>query len=190
MGAAVLHSQGIEVTGTRVVDELSRMFTDSYGPWSRGIFLIGAFCTLFSTLIVGIAAFARMWGDMFTCLGRHRKDRHSESSQVPATRRSRVHDHDPSHRHLRRKHLAIALRNGKNRPSHTGHRRSVRIRSVLHATSNLRHLLAGLPHRQASPNGKYVSSVSRPFGRRHHCLHPDFNPDEPARLSNRFKNWR
>jgi hypothetical protein len=45
------------------------MFTDSYGPWSRGIFLIGAFCTLFSTLIVGIAAFARMWGDMFTCLG-------------------------------------------------------------------------------------------------------------------------
>jgi Mn2+/Fe2+ NRAMP family transporter len=69
MGAAVLHSQGIEVTGTGVVDELSRMFTDSYGPWSRGIFLIGAFCTLFSTLIVGIAAFARMWGDMFTCLG-------------------------------------------------------------------------------------------------------------------------
>jgi manganese transport protein len=69
MGAAVLHSQGIEVKGTGVVDELSRMFTDSYGPWSRGLFLIGAFCTLFSTLIVGIAAFARMWGDMFVCLG-------------------------------------------------------------------------------------------------------------------------
>jgi len=49
------------------------MFTDSYGPWSRGIFLIGAFCTLFSTLIVGIAAFARMWGDMFTCLGAIKK---------------------------------------------------------------------------------------------------------------------
>ena len=74
MGAAVLHSQGIEVKGTGVVDELSRMFTDSYGPWSRGLFLIGAFCTLFSTLIVGIAAFARMWGDMFVCLGTIPKD--------------------------------------------------------------------------------------------------------------------
>lgn len=74
MGAAVLHSQGIEVTGTGVVDELSRMFTDSYGPWSRGMFLVGAFCTLFSTLIVGIAAFARMWGDMFVCLGTIAKD--------------------------------------------------------------------------------------------------------------------
>jgi manganese transport protein len=74
MGAAVLHSQGIEVSGTGVVDELSRMFTDSYGPWSRGLFLAGAFCTLFSTLIVGIAAFARMWGDMFVCLGTIKKD--------------------------------------------------------------------------------------------------------------------
>lgn len=74
MGAAVLHSQGIEVTGTGVVDELSRMFTDSYGPWSRGMFLVGAFCTLFSTLIVGIAAFARMWSDMFVCLGTIKKD--------------------------------------------------------------------------------------------------------------------
>ena len=69
MGAAVLHSQKIIPEGTGVVDELSRMFTDSYGPWSRGMFLIGAFCTLFSTLIVGIAAFARMWGDMFSCIG-------------------------------------------------------------------------------------------------------------------------
>ncbi|NQV28624.1 MAG: Nramp family divalent metal transporter [Rhodopirellula sp.] len=74
MGAAVLHRQGIEVSGTGVVDELSRMFTDSYGPWSRELFLLGAFCTLFSTLVVGVAAFARMWGDMFVCLGTIAKD--------------------------------------------------------------------------------------------------------------------
>lgn len=69
MGAAVLHRQGIVPSVHGVVEELSRMFTESYGPWSRGLFQFGAFCTLFSTLIVGIAAFARMWGDMFVCLG-------------------------------------------------------------------------------------------------------------------------
>ena len=74
MGAAVLHSQKIMPEGTQVVEVLSRMFTDSYGEWSRGMFLIGAFCTLFSTLIVGIAAFARMWGDMFACIGTVSKD--------------------------------------------------------------------------------------------------------------------
>lgn len=69
MGAAVLHGQGIIPDGSKVVDQLSRMFTDTYGGWSRGLFLGGAFCTLFSTLIVGIAAFARMWGDMFVGMG-------------------------------------------------------------------------------------------------------------------------
>jgi len=32
------------------------------------VFLAGAFCTLFSTIIVGIAAFGRMWGDMLISL--------------------------------------------------------------------------------------------------------------------------
>ena len=33
------------------------------------LFLLGALCTLFSTLIVGTAAFARMWCDMFVSFG-------------------------------------------------------------------------------------------------------------------------
>lgn len=68
IGAAVLHRQGIDPQGLDVVGELSRMFTDTYGDWSRTIFLGGAFCTLFSTMIVAIAAFGRMWGDTLVSL--------------------------------------------------------------------------------------------------------------------------
>ena len=68
IGASVLHRQGIDPKGLDVVNELSRMFTDTYGDWSRLVFLAGAFCTLFSTIIVGIAAFGRMWGDMLISL--------------------------------------------------------------------------------------------------------------------------
>ena len=40
----------------------------AHGQWSRLVFLGGAFCTLFSTMIVGIAAFGRMWGDTLVSL--------------------------------------------------------------------------------------------------------------------------
>ncbi len=68
IGASVLHAQGINPTGLGVVDELARMFTDTYGEWSRIVFLLGGFCTLFSTMVVGLAAFGRMWGDTLVCL--------------------------------------------------------------------------------------------------------------------------
>jgi Mn2+/Fe2+ NRAMP family transporter len=69
MGAAVFHGRGPVPGGNAIVDRLSAMFTESFGPWSKGLFLFGAFCTLYSTLIVGVAAFSRMWCDMFISLG-------------------------------------------------------------------------------------------------------------------------
>jgi Mn2+/Fe2+ NRAMP family transporter len=68
IGAAVLHGQGLHPEGLGLVDSLARMFTDTYGPWSRNMFLIGAFCTLFSTMVVAAAAFGRMWGDTLVSL--------------------------------------------------------------------------------------------------------------------------
>lgn len=62
MGAAVLHG-ATETEGFNAIERLSRMFTASYGPWSQILFLFGAFCTLFSTMVVAIAALGRMWGD-------------------------------------------------------------------------------------------------------------------------------
>jgi len=69
IGAAVLHGQSIVPEGRETVDELSSIFTASYGAWSRNLFLFGAFCTLFSTMIVGVAAFGRMWGDLLMSMG-------------------------------------------------------------------------------------------------------------------------
>jgi len=69
IGAAVLYGQGEPPGGDDIIDRLSAMYTNSYGPWSRVLFLLGALCTLFSTLIVGTAAFARMWCDMFVSFG-------------------------------------------------------------------------------------------------------------------------
>lgn len=68
MGAAVFYGRQ-RPAGDAVIEQLSSMYTETYGPWSRGLFLLGAFCTLFSTLIVGTAAFARMWCDMCVSLG-------------------------------------------------------------------------------------------------------------------------
>ncbi|MGH7575982.1 MAG: hypothetical protein ACREM1_12770 [Longimicrobiales bacterium] len=39
------------------------------GDWSRWVFMIGAFCTLFSTLVVVVAASGRMWADLLASLG-------------------------------------------------------------------------------------------------------------------------
>ena len=68
LGASVLYGQGVDLSKSNIVDSLAKMFTDTYGEWSRLIFLGGAFCTLFSTMIVGIAAFGRMWGDTLVSL--------------------------------------------------------------------------------------------------------------------------
>jgi Mn2+/Fe2+ NRAMP family transporter len=69
LGAAVLYRQGIVPEGLEVVDQVSRVYTESYGDWSKWLFLVGAFCTLFSTLVVIAAASGRMWADLFASLG-------------------------------------------------------------------------------------------------------------------------
>ena len=68
MGAAILHRQRIAPEGIEVVHQISAMFTGSYGRWSYGLFMIGAFFTLFSPLVVATAATGRMWADVLTSL--------------------------------------------------------------------------------------------------------------------------
>jgi len=69
LGAAVLYRQQSVPEGLDVVDQVSRVYTESYGAWSKWLFVIGAFCTLFSTLVVITAASGRMWTDLFRSLG-------------------------------------------------------------------------------------------------------------------------
>jgi Mn2+/Fe2+ NRAMP family transporter len=69
LGAAVLHGKPGIPGGLQVVDQISSVFTASYGEWSKALFLIGAFCTLFSTLVVVAAASGRMGADLLACFG-------------------------------------------------------------------------------------------------------------------------
>jgi manganese transport protein len=69
LGSAVLYRQGIIPDGLAVVDQVSHVYTESYGAWSKWLFLVGAFCTLLSTLVVVAAASGRMWTDLFASMG-------------------------------------------------------------------------------------------------------------------------
>lgn len=69
LGAAVLFRQGVVPEGLGVVDQIASVYTETYGEWSRWIFMIGAFCTLFSTLVVVVAASGRMWADLLGSMG-------------------------------------------------------------------------------------------------------------------------
>ena len=55
--------------GMSIVHQLSRIYTDTYGAWSYGIFMFGGFCTLYSTIIVVVAASGRMWTDLLSSMG-------------------------------------------------------------------------------------------------------------------------
>jgi Mn2+/Fe2+ NRAMP family transporter len=69
LGAAVLFRQGVMPQGLSVVEQISSVYTATYGEWSQSMFYVGAFCTLFSTLVVYTAASGRMWTDLFCSLG-------------------------------------------------------------------------------------------------------------------------
>jgi Mn2+/Fe2+ NRAMP family transporter len=69
LGAAVLHRRGIQPSGLGVVEQISQVFTQTYGRWSYALFVAGAFCALFSTLVVVTAATGRMWADLLCSLG-------------------------------------------------------------------------------------------------------------------------
>ncbi len=69
LGAAILHSQGLLPEGMDLVQTLSRMYTESLGPWAGVVFLVGAFVVLFSTLFGALAIWTRLFSDAFAQIG-------------------------------------------------------------------------------------------------------------------------
>ncbi|MCF2503846.1 Nramp family divalent metal transporter [Dyadobacter sp. CY107] len=69
LGAAVLHRGGAVPEGYEMIEVLSRIFTETLGPWAKNLFLVGAFFVLYSTLFTATASWARVWGDAFGELG-------------------------------------------------------------------------------------------------------------------------
>lgn len=67
--AATLHQRGIRPEGFDVVPEMAGIFTQVYGEWAAGIFLITIMAALFSTLIGPLYGMSRLWEDAFAIHG-------------------------------------------------------------------------------------------------------------------------
>jgi len=74
LGAAVLHMQARDVSDADLLPALAGMYEQSLGPWSTGIFLVGAFIVLYSTFFVATASNARLLVDASTLFGVIRAD--------------------------------------------------------------------------------------------------------------------
>ncbi len=63
MGVAVLHNEGRDPDGMRMVSTLATAYVPVFGEYARWLFLIGAVAVLYSTFLVATAGNARMWTD-------------------------------------------------------------------------------------------------------------------------------
>ncbi|MEX0675661.1 MAG: Nramp family divalent metal transporter [Pirellulales bacterium] len=81
-GVAVLHSEGLDPDGMRMVTTLVRAYVPVFGEYARWLFLVGAFAVLYSTFLVASAGNARTWTDalkLFGLLDRHNQRSHDRS---------------------------------------------------------------------------------------------------------------
>ncbi|MFO0944884.1 MAG: Nramp family divalent metal transporter [Planctomycetota bacterium] len=73
LGAALLHPQYVQhgtlPEKTEMVERLSIMYSETFGSYADGIFLVGAFAVLYSTFLIATAANARMLSDWLAIAG-------------------------------------------------------------------------------------------------------------------------
>ena len=69
LGAALLHQHGEVPEGYAMVETLSLLFTTTFGPWAKALFLGGAFAALYSTLFTATAGWSRVYSDALHQLG-------------------------------------------------------------------------------------------------------------------------
>lgn len=74
MGVSVLHSQGLNPEGMRMVSTLAESYVPVFGTYARWLFLLGAISVLYSTFLVANAGNARMFADFFGVVGLHTRD--------------------------------------------------------------------------------------------------------------------
>jgi len=69
MGVAVLHREGLDPDGMRMVSTLATAYVPVFGEYARWLFLIGAIAVLYSTYMVANAGYARMYADGLRVFG-------------------------------------------------------------------------------------------------------------------------
>jgi manganese transport protein len=69
LGAAVLHGSSIIPEGNGVIETLALIYTQSLGPGAKTLYLAGAFFVLFSSVFASLAAWTRVFPDIFGQMG-------------------------------------------------------------------------------------------------------------------------
>lgn len=69
LGAAVLHGKSVIPEGNGVIEALALIYTQSLGPGAKIIYLVGAFFVLFSSVFASLAAWTRIFPDIFGQMG-------------------------------------------------------------------------------------------------------------------------
>ncbi len=73
LGAGILHSQGVVPSAHDMIPVLSKMYTETLGPWALPLFYIGAVATLYGTIFAATAGNSRVLADMFRLGGKFKK---------------------------------------------------------------------------------------------------------------------
>jgi manganese transport protein len=74
LGAGVLHAMGLTPKGSDMIVVLSRIYTETLGPWALWVFYAGAIVTLYGTIFAATAAHSRIYADMARLLGLFARD--------------------------------------------------------------------------------------------------------------------
>ncbi len=79
MGVAVLHSEGRNPEGSRMVSTLAQSYVPIFGSYARWLFLGGAIAVLYSTYLVANASNARMVSDFLSVIGLRKNEADSDA---------------------------------------------------------------------------------------------------------------
>lgn len=69
LGAAILYKRGEIPEGNQLIEKIALIYTESLGPEIKSAYLVGAFFVLFSSVFASLAAWTRIFSDIFGQLG-------------------------------------------------------------------------------------------------------------------------
>lgn len=69
LGAGILHNRGLVPSASDMIPVLSKMYTETLGPWAVWVFYPGAIVTLYGTIFAATAAESRIAADLCRLLG-------------------------------------------------------------------------------------------------------------------------
>lgn len=69
LGAAILYNRGAIPQGNQLIETVALIYTESLGPGVRNVYLVGAFFVLISSVFASLAAWTRMYTDIFGQVG-------------------------------------------------------------------------------------------------------------------------